>query len=37
MEMCKSCDIVYDSRYCPCCELQEKVKDLEKELSEVNN
>jgi len=30
-------EIVYDARYCPLCEAQEKIAELEKELDETRD
>lgn len=38
MEVCKSCDIVFDvETYCPLCEANEKIENLEAEVEELKD
>ncbi len=35
MTYCRECDIVHEDKYCPLCEAQDKIKELEKALDSV--
>jgi hypothetical protein len=37
MKICDECNIVFDLRDCPCCELKEIIENLEKEIQELNS
>lgn len=36
MELCRSCDIVYDARICPLCEANKRIAELEEHLENAN-
>lgn len=37
MKYCDSCDIAYESKYCPLCEAQETIEELSDGLRERDN
>jgi len=35
MEICNSCDIVYEGRYCPLCKANDEIGDLNNQITDL--
>jgi rubrerythrin len=37
MYYCNDCDIAHETKQCPLCEAEEKIRQLEKDIEELTN